>query len=607
MVRMRARVVVALAAALCAPALGTRASAQEASPRTVLTIHLGAETFPSTPITAAGIRQALASRPDVPIDYFAEYLESDLFPEAQASLGLRDYIRQKFHGHRIDLVIAVAEPAMRFALDHRDELFPGAPIIFSAAAAPDEATRSARANITGIRVGNAYAETLKLALDLHPSTRHVFVVANGAAQQAIDTVRAELSGFSGQVSLTYLTQKTVPLLLSAVKTVPPGSLILYIWHTQQDPGSVMYPDEVARLVAQAAAVPVYGTSDFYIGAGVVGGVVRRTRDTGTWLGETALRVLDGARPQDIPVETARVVPVLDWRQLSRWGIDPSRVPAGSQILFEELSAWERYRFYILGSVLALLAQAVLIAGLLVQRAKRREAEKLVWRSQEDLRKSYAQVRDLGARLLNAQEEERSRIARELHDDIIQQLAALKIDLSLWRGTAPRDARAAAGAIKRADEIVTSMRNLSHRLHPAKLRLLGLVEALDGLRSELFQPGVTITLTHEKIPATLPPDLTLCLFRVVQESLQNALKHSRARTVSVSLRGVTEGLALTIIDDGVGFDVDAAWGGGLGLISVRERVEAIGGTFEIRSSPGAGTRLEVRVPASILHDTEVVVA
>ncbi len=151
------------------------------------------------------------------------------------------------------------------------------------------------------------------------------------------------AAFRGQVSLTYLTEETVPLLLSAVRAIPPGSVILYIWHAQRDSGGVMYPDAVARLVADAATVPVYGTSDLYIGTGVVGGVMRGTRETGTRIGDMALRILTGTRPQDIPIETARVMPVIDWRQVQRWGIDPSRLPARSQIVFREPSAWERYR------------------------------------------------------------------------------------------------------------------------------------------------------------------------------------------------------------------------------------------------------------------------
>ena len=603
---MRAHaVVLALAAALGAPTLGTSASAQVVSPRTVLTITLGAESFPSSPILDAAIRESLAARPDVPIDYFAEHLESDLFPEEQASLALKDYIRRKFQGRRIDLVIAVTDTALRFVLGHREELFPGAPVVFAGLAIP-EISRSAGGGITGITLGIAYAETLRFALELHPSTERVYVVAKGVDDPTIGSVRAELGGFSRQVSLTYLNEETVPLLLSAVAAVPPGSLILYIWHTPQDPGIAMYPDEIARLVAQAAPVPVYGTSDFYIGTGVVGGVVRRTHETGTRIGEIALRILTGTRPHDIPVEAAQVVPVVDWRQVRRWGIARSRLPARSQILFREPSAWERYKVYVVGAVMALLAQAALIAGLLIHRAKRHDAEQQMRRSQAALRKSYERVRNLGSRLLNAQERERSRIARDLHDDISQQLAMLKMDLKLLGRTVQGPAKAVASeAVKRTEEIVTSVHDLSHRLHPARLRLVGLVEALDGLQSELSRPGVTITFAHENVPPMLVPDLSLSLFRIVQEALQNALKYSKANKVSVDMRGVSDGIAMTIVDDGVGFDVDAVWGRGLGLVSMHERVEAMGGTFEIRSSPGAGTRLEVRVPAASLHDTKAV--
>ena len=348
-----------------------------------------------------------------------------------------------------------------------------------------------------------------------------------------------------------------------------------------------------------------GTSDLYIGTGVVGGVMRRTRETGTRLGDMALRVLAGTRPQDIPIETARVVTVIDWRQVQRWGIDPSRLPPGSQIENREPSVWERYRLYIIGAVMALVAQAALIAGLIIQRARRRKAEQQVRQSEAALLTSYDRIHNLGSRLLKAQEEERSRIARELHDDISQQLAVLTIELKVLRRAAHgHDETAAAEAVKRAEEIGTSVHDLSHRLHPARLRVLGLVEALEGLKRELSQPDVTITFTHESVPTTLPPDLSLCLFRIVQEGLHNALKHGKARNVSVDLTGVSDGIALTIVDDGVGFDVDAAWHSGLGLISVNERVEAIGGTFELRSSPGAGARLEVRVPVSILsHNTK----
>src|SRR6185295_17511447 len=136
---------------------------------------------------------------------------------------------------------------------------------------------------------------------------------------------------------------------------------------------------------------------------------------------------------------------------------------------------------------------------------------------------------------------------------------------------------AGEVLHRVNGIAKSVHDLSHRLHPEKLRLIGLTAALDGLQRELSSPDVVISVAHDNVPA-LPPDLTLCLFRVVQEALQNALKYSHARRVSVSLTGVAGALALTIVDDGAGFDVDAEWGKGLGLLSMAERVEAVGGTF-----------------------------
>ena len=598
---MRAHVLLAVAATLFATMLSTSALALDASPCTVLVIHSGSESYPANPILDAGIREALASRSDVAIDYFAEYLESDIFPAEEARSALTDYIRRKYRGRRIDLVIAMTDTGLRFVLDHRGELFPQAPIVFFGVA-PGEITQVG-GGITGIRVGVAYGETLKLALALHPSTQNVFVIAKGPDARTVEAVRAELSGFSQRVSFTYLVEETVPRLLSAVRAIPAGNVILYIWHTQPDPGNVLYPDTVARLVANAAAVPVYGTSDLYIGTGVVGGVVRSTRETGTRIGEMALRVLTGTRPQDIPIETAQVMPIVDWRQALRWGIAPSRLPAGSQILFREPSAWQRYRVYVVGALTVLLVQAALIAGLLVQKTRRRDAEQRAQQGQIALQKSYERVRDLGSRLLNAQESERSRIARELHDDISQQLAVLNIDLQRLRQTVrgPGEALCAeAGTL--VQDITTSVRDLSHRLHPVRLGLLGLVGALDGLRREMAQPGVSITFTHENIPPTLPSDLTLCLFRIAQEALQNACKYSRARNVSVDLRVLPEGIALTIVDDGVGFDVEAVWGRGLGLISAQERIEGIGGTLEVVSSPGAGTRLEVRVPAAALPES-----
>jgi signal transduction histidine kinase len=184
------------------------------------------------------------------------------------------------------------------------------------------------------------------------------------------------------------------------------------------------------------------------------------------------------------------------------------------------------------------------------------------------------------------------------------MAVLAIDLAMLNhGVRPDREKLVSEAQDRAHDIAKSVHDLSHRLHPAKLRLIGLISALQDLQHELSQPGIAITFTHENVPPDLPPDLMLCLFRIAQEALNNAIKHSRAGHVSVRLTGGPEVLTMTVEDDGVGFDVKAGWRKGLGLISMGERVETVGARIDVRSTPGAGTVLEVKLPLQALHDLE----
>jgi signal transduction histidine kinase len=200
-----------------------------------------------------------------------------------------------------------------------------------------------------------------------------------------------------------------------------------------------------------------------------------------------------------------------------------------------------------------------------------------------------------------QEAERSRIARELHDDVNQQLALLTMELDGVGGANPGDIKQLASEARtRTQDIARSVHDLSHRLHPAKLRLLGLVAALQTLCVESSQSGLVIAFTPDNVPSTLSTDVTLCLYRVVQEALQNAIKYSQAKKIAVHLAGSTSGLALSVVDDGVGFDVDMMEAKGLGLVSMKERLEAIGGSLEICSAPGEGARVEAAIPLHLIE-------
>jgi two-component system sensor histidine kinase UhpB len=244
----------------------------------------------------------------------------------------------------------------------------------------------------------------------------------------------------------------------------------------------------------------------------------------------------------------------------------------------------------------MLMQMALIAGLVVQRAKRRRAEL-------DLRGSHDRIRHLGRRLLDAQEAERARVARELHDDISQQVAILSNELdSLRSDRQDLSAKLLSQVRDRAHGISTSLHALSHRLHPAPLQFSGLVAAISGLQRDFSRPHLSIAFAHRDVPTMMEHHVALCLFRVTQESLRNAVQHSDAENVWMDLTGGPTGLALSITDDGRGFDVNGASSDGLGLISMRERVESVGGALEIRSTPGSGTRVRVTVPIRVVSTT-----
>jgi PAS domain S-box-containing protein len=205
------------------------------------------------------------------------------------------------------------------------------------------------------------------------------------------------------------------------------------------------------------------------------------------------------------------------------------------------------------------------------------------------------------RLIEAQEQERSRIARELHDDISQRLALLTIELERLRETSPDlppEARRLLGELKnRSAEIASDVQSLSHELHSSKLEYLGMAPAMRALCHDLSrQHKVEIVFSHDDIPSTVPKDIALCLFRVLQEALQNAVKHSGVRRFDVELRYASDAINLSVRDSGSGFDRDDALKTrGLGLISMTERMKLVGGRISIDSEPQRGTAIRASVP------------
>lgn len=213
--------------------------------------------------------------------------------------------------------------------------------------------------------------------------------------------------------------------------------------------------------------------------------------------------------------------------------------------------------------------------------------------------SRQEIRTLASRLLTVQEEERRRISREIHDDLCQRLAALAFDIGGLAAEPYSDAaRNHLRALqRRLVEVYEAARHLAHQLHPSILEDLGLTAALRGLCEELSQrDGVAVKFRHKKVPQAVPTEVTSCVYRVAQAALQNATTHSGAKHVFVTLNGQDRALMLSIRDDGAGFDsLTVKEKGGLGLVSMEERVRLVGGTLTIESKPGRGTRIAAMIP------------
>ena len=249
----------------------------------------------------------------------------------------------------------------------------------------------------------------------------------------------------------------------------------------------------------------------------------------------------------------------------------------------------------------------LIAALFIGiTARRRSAERALKQAHDDLdlkvRERTAELEELAGRLIHAQEQERSRIGRELHDHISQMLGVLTIGLDQLRA----DAATPAGlgdSLERlranAAEITDEIHGLSHRLHSSALDYLGLVPALQRLVQEFsVRHGIAIDFAPGPLPSPLPSDVALCLFRVTEESLTNIAKHSHAASAMVAVRADDDGIHLTIEDTGRGFDGGIERRHGLGFVSMRERLRVVSGTVQIDSTPSRGTTVTVWVPAML---------
>jgi PAS domain S-box-containing protein len=286
-------------------------------------------------------------------------------------------LRRKYEGRKFDLIIAVQPPALRLLLKNQPEIFPDTPVVFQVLDQRNVAGLNLGPNVTGVWGEINFKPNLDIALALHPNIRKVVVLVGVSEYDKNWTteVRKDFLAYEGKLEITYLIGLTIAEQQQALSSLPQHTIVFFVSATRDNAGNSYYNPDVVRQISSASSAPIYGTTDAQLGMGIVGGSIVSFEAFGVQTAELGLRVLAGEKPQAIAPYGVPNVVMFDWRELRRWGISEQNLPPGSIIRFKQPTLWELYKWHIVGITSLCLLEALLIAYLLITRARRRRAEK----------------------------------------------------------------------------------------------------------------------------------------------------------------------------------------------------------------------------------------
>ena len=575
------------------------------------------ELDPGTPASME-VTSGLRAELDPALGYAVhlEFLDRFRFPTPAPRADARDWLRARYALDPPAVVVALGEEAVELLSDPETTPWPGVPVVFSLTQRRAGAARSLPPTFTGIVEDFAAAETVELALQLFPATRHVALVGGVSPtdQAFTELARSDLARFAGRLDVIDLVGLSTPAMLERLRTLPDDSVVLGVTYLRDGAGQIWTGPLIVPRIVAASRAPLFATSATVLGYGIVGGVLVDWAGVGRRAGEVVRRVIAGEAPSAIPVsESGTNQPILDGRQLDRWGVPDARVPAGVEIRYREPTLWGRYRWLIVAALTALAVQAALIVGLLVERRRRMLAEA---RSRDDLA-VVAHLNRVGAigELAGA-------FAHELNSPlgaVVNNAQAARRFIAAGSGRADEVAACLDDIIddaRRAGEVVRRIRAHLRReeVEPAPIDVHAVIR--DAIRLvEMDARDRQVELSVEVAPR-LPPlkGDDVQLVQVVLNLVMNALDaleevpESR-REVRVSAAGTRDGVEIRVADTGPGippaqverlfdaFFTTKAKGLGLGLPISRSIVEAHGGAIRVSAAEGGGTVFRVLLPAA----------
>jgi len=374
------------------------APAQVKQIRRVLIINqLGALSSPGMNLMNEAIVAGLEKSP-YQIELYSEDMEATLFPDEASQKKIREWYIRKYRDRQPDVIIAVGLEPLQFMIGAHERFFPGVPIVFCGLTEEMLDKLTIDSHFTGVWSVAQPEETLKAALALQPGTKHVVVVGGvGAYDRHLEALaRNSFRKYEPELDFTYLTDLSMPALIERLRQLPDHTIV---YHTSimRDADGTGFIDahQSVPIIAAAARAPVFVVDDVDLGKGTVGGYLLSFAAIGQTAAEMTERVLNGEKPQDIPVVKSPNVYMFDWRALRRWGLKESDLPPGSMVLNRQPTLWESYKWYIIGGIVLVLLETVLIVALLWQREGRRKAEKELAITYDRLRQAVEAGKSVG--------------------------------------------------------------------------------------------------------------------------------------------------------------------------------------------------------------------
>jgi PAS domain S-box-containing protein len=361
--------------ATLAALFSTVASAAE-PPKKVLIFSGVDPNLPGVVILNQTIRATLEKGTPGRLAFYSEALDNSRIPNEKYEQEMIRYLQRKYEGENFDLIIVLSSAGVKFLLKHKDEIFSDTPKIFVNTTDHELDGVDLGQQVTGVQGRIELKPALDLALSLHPGTRRVVVVTGTANQDRFweRAARDQFQSYEDKLEFTYQTSVTIEELRKELASLPPNTIVFFLNFLLDRAGDAYSTPEAVSLAAPSSSAPVYVMLQTAIRPGVVGGLLVSYEALGTAASELGLRVLAGEKPASIKPQTIPSVPMFDWRELRRWGIDETKLPAGSIVLHKEFSVWELYKWRIVGVVVLCILEAILIVYLLIVRNRRRRAE-----------------------------------------------------------------------------------------------------------------------------------------------------------------------------------------------------------------------------------------